>query len=168
MAASWLAVLAPERVAKLCIASAPARGLSLTRAGIRRDLAMAACFLRRGEDVEAALVDRILTRAFRETHPAEVRRIEDLVRNDPASRRTLVKQAVAGVLHDASRAVPTIQAPTLVLAGESDALLGTEPPRALSAAIPGASFEIIADSGHALTLEQPIVTATRVSRFLRS
>ena len=168
MAATWLAILAPARVAKLCIASAPARGLSLTRAGLRRDLAMAACFARSGDEVEAALVDRILSRAFREAHPDEVRRIENVVRAEPASRTALVKHAVAGVLHDARRELRRIQAPTLVLAGENDTLLGTEPARALSKAIPRATFEIIADAGHALTLEKPIVTATRVARFLLS
>ncbi len=41
----------------------------------------------------------------------------------------------------------------------------TEGPRALAKAIPAAKFEIIADSGHDLTLEQPIVTASRVAKF---
>ena len=168
MTATWLAILDPVRVAKLAIASTPARGLSLTRAGLRRDLAMAACFARTGEDVEAALVDRILSRAFRETHPDEVRRIEALVRAQPASRVALAKHAAAGVLHDARRGLSRIQAPTLVLAGENDTLLGTEPVRALAEGIPQATFEIIAESGHALTLEQPIVAATRVSTFLLS
>jgi pimeloyl-ACP methyl ester carboxylesterase len=168
MTATWLGILAPSRIAKLCIASAPARGLSLTRAGFRRDLAMAACFLRRGEDVEAALVDRIFSGAFRAAQPEEARRIQDLVRAEPASRVALLKHALAGVLHDAHRQLRSIQAPTLVLAGANDTLLGTEAPRALAAAIPKATFEIIADAGHAVALEQPIVTATRVLGFVLS
>jgi pimeloyl-ACP methyl ester carboxylesterase len=35
-------------------------------------------------------------------------------------------------------------------------------------AILGAAFQIIADCGHDLTLEQPIVTADRVSEFFLS
>ena len=168
MTATWLAILHPDRVAKLCIASAPARGLALTHAGIRRDLAMAACFARPREDVEATLVDRILSRHFRETHPDEVRRIEGLVRAEPAARATLVKHALAGVLHDARSELRRIVAPTLVLAGAHDTLLGTAAPRALAEAIPHATFEIVADAGHDLTLEQPSVTATRVARFFLS
>lgn len=168
MTATWLGILEPARIAKLCIASAPARGLSLTRAGLRRDLAMAACFLRRGGEVEAALVDRILSHAFREAHPEDARRIEDLVRAEPASRVALLKHAVAGVLHDARRQLRRIEAPTLVLGGANDTLLGTEPPRALARAIPNATFDVIADSGHAVALEQPTVTATRVLGFVLS
>lgn len=168
MIATWLAILAPTRVARLCVASAPARGLDLTRAGLRRDLALAACFARPSEHVEASLVARILSRSFREAHPDEVRRIEGIVRAEPASRIVLLKHALAAVLHDARHEVRRIESPTLVLAGQNDSLLGTEGPRALSDAIARATFEIIAGSGHALTLEQPIVTATRVSDFFLS
>jgi hypothetical protein len=97
MAATWLPILAPTRVAKLCLASTPARGLSLTHAGIRRDLALAACFARPLSEVEPHLVDRILSRRFREGHPEEVRRIERTVRAEPSTRTALIKHAVAGL-----------------------------------------------------------------------
>ncbi len=168
MAATWLAILAPTRVAKLCIASAPARGLELSHSSIRHDLALAGCFARLGKDVEAALVKRILSRPFRTAHPDEVLRIERIVRAEPGSRVALLKHALAGMLHDARRELHRIEAQTLVLAGQNDDLLGTKPSHALSDAIPHSTFEIIADSGHALTLEQPIVTATRVSQFFLS
>ncbi|MCE9573105.1 MAG: alpha/beta hydrolase [Deltaproteobacteria bacterium] len=166
MAATWLAILAPGRVGKLCLASAPARGLALTRGGLRRELALAACFARRADDVEVAVVDRILSSGFRTEHPDEVRDIERRVRAAPATRTALLKHALAGVLHDARRELAQIDAPTLVLAGERDALLGTAAPRALAAAIPRATFEVVSGAGHDLTLEQPIATATRVAGFL--
>ena len=165
MAATWLTILAPDRVARLCLASAPARGLSLTHAGLRRDLGMAACFVQPIDEVEPHLVDRILSRRFRGTHPADVRRIEEAVRAEPSTRTALLKHALAGVMHDARSGLGRIHAPTLVLAGAEDTLLGTDPPRELAAAIEGATFEILADSGHDLTLEQPLVTATRVASF---
>ena len=166
MAATWLALLAPARVAKLCLAATPARGIELTHTALRRDLALAACFARPLPEVEAHLVDRILSRRFREGHPEEVRRIERALHAQPATRTALIKHAVAAFLHDARRELHRIHAPTLVLAGQDDELLGTGPPRALAAAIPGAMFEIIAASGHDVTLEQPIAAATRVARFL--
>ncbi len=165
MAATWLDVLAPYRVIKLCLASAPARGLSLTHAGLRRDLQLAACFALPEADVEPRLVDRILSDRFRRDHPDEVGRIEGLVRAEPSTRTDLIKHGLAGVLHDARRVLGRIHAPTLVLAGENDTLLGTEPPRELAAAITGATFEIVRDSGHDITLEQPLATATRVAAF---
>ena len=165
MVATWLAILAPSRVAKLCIAAAPARGLALSRAGVGRGLSLAACLARPRAEIEAALVHRILSRHFREGHAEELQRIERLANAEPTSRIALAQLALAAALHDARGSLHLITAPTLVLAGEHDALLGTEAPRALAAAIRGASFAIIADSGHDLTLEQPAATAARVARF---
>ena len=168
MAASWLAIDAPTRVARLCIASAPARGADLSRAGILRALALAGCFLRRGEEVEGCLVDRIFSSRFRKHCPAEVRSVAQSLHANPASRVSLVKHALAGVLHDATRDLHRIAAPTLVLAGQDDSLVGTGPIRSLAQAIPHATFEIIAASGHDPTLEQPLATASRVARFFAS
>jgi pimeloyl-ACP methyl ester carboxylesterase len=165
MTATWLSILAPSRVAKLCLAATPARGLALTHSSLRRDLALAASFTLPLPEVEAHLVDRILSRRFRDSHPDEVRQIERTLRAEPSTRTALMKHALAGFLHDARRELGRIQAPTLVLAGQDDGLLGTDPPRALAAAIPGATFEIIAASGHDVTLEQPSATAARVAGF---
>jgi len=95
-----------------------------------------------------------------------VREIERRVRAEPATRSALLKHALAGVLHDARQELAQIDAPTLVLAGERDTLLGAAAPRALAAAIPRATFEVVSGAGHDLTLEQPIATATRVAQFL--
>lgn len=168
MVASWIGILAPQRVAKLCLAATPVRGIELTRAGLGRGLSLLACLARPLEDVEASLVDRILSRPFREDQPDEVRRIERLVRAETATRSDLIKLAIAGARHDARRSLHRISAPTLVLAGAHDALLGTEPPRALAGAIRGATFAVVADSGHDLTLEQPIATAARVAELFAS
>jgi 3-oxoadipate enol-lactonase len=168
MAATWLAIRAPRRVARLCIASAPARGIALTRAGLRRELALAACFLRPREAVEPCLLDRIFSTRFREEHPDEVRRLERALHAEPASRVALLEHALAGLLHDATGALDRIVAPSLVLAGEDDLLLGTESVRALARRIPRARFETIASAGHDLTLERPRETAARVVQFLLS
>lgn len=165
MVATCLAILAPARVARLCIAAAPACGLALSRAGLGRGLALAACLARPRGEIEASLIDRILSRQFRDAHPEALRRIEALANAEPSSRVALVQLALAAAMHDARGSLARITSPTLVLAGEHDALLGTAAPRALAAAIRGARFAIIADSGHDLTLEQPLTTAASVARF---
>ena len=165
MAATWLGILAPHRVARLCLASSPSRGIELSRAGLRRELGLASCFLQPRDRVEAALVDRILSRRFRDAEPEAVRRIEARIRAEPTSQTALLQHAFAGLLHDARRELHRIQAPTLILAGQDDHLLGLAAPRELASRIPGARFEVIPASGHDLTLEQPIVTATRVAEF---
>ena len=165
MVATWLAIQAPARVAKLCIASAPSRGLALSQSGLRRELGLAACFFRPLERVEVGLVFRILSRRFREHHRDEVRRIEREVRAEASTRASLLRRSIAGVLHDARSRVGAIACPTLVLCGRDDALLGTKAPGELSRAIPNATFEILEGVGHDLTLEAPRQTAERVARF---
>jgi pimeloyl-ACP methyl ester carboxylesterase len=168
MAATWLGIRTPGRVASLCIASAPACGIAVTRAGLRRELALAACFLRPRDHVEACLVFRIFSVRFREERPDEVRRLEQALLINPTTPVVLLELALAGLLHDASRELRRIEAPSLVLAGEDDVLLETEDVRALARGIPRACFEAIAFAGHDLTLEQPRATATRVADFLLS
>jgi pimeloyl-ACP methyl ester carboxylesterase len=131
MIATWLGILAPGRVQKLCIASAPARGLSCTRTGLGR-----------------------------------LRHITTVLRDDPAPYGALVELALASVLHDTEGKLHRIRAQTLVLAGQNDKVVGTDCSRVLARAIPRATFEIIPNCGHDLTLEQPHTTAERLARFL--
>lgn len=165
MTATWLARLAPRRIVRLCLAATPITGLALTYGGLRRGLALAACFARPDRDVEPALVRRVLSRQFRAAHPDELARIDRSVRATPTPRAALLRLALAGARHDARRELPQISAPTLVLAGEHDALLGPEPTRALAAALPDAVHAVIPGAGHALTLERPRAVAERVAAF---
>jgi len=166
MAATWMGIDAADRVATLCIASAPARGLDLTRAGAQRAFAMAACFARPRGEVEARLVHRTLSGRFRREHPHELHMIEAQVRVQPTSRASLVRHAIAGALHDVRGHLHRIASPCLALAGALDELVGTAAPRRLAQGIAGASFDVVAQAGHDITLEQPLASAARVARFL--
>jgi 3-oxoadipate enol-lactonase len=59
-----------------------------------------------------------------------------------------------------------IAVPTLVVAGENDTLTRPEGMREIAALIPGAKFRLVADSGHMIPIEQPIVFASLLSAFL--
>jgi pimeloyl-ACP methyl ester carboxylesterase len=62
--------------------------------------------------------------------------------------------------------LPGIHIPTLVLWGASDRVVTKDYGRAYAAAIPGATFELVAAAGHLPWLEQPAETFARVDRFL--
>jgi pimeloyl-ACP methyl ester carboxylesterase len=168
MAATWLAAMSPGRTTSLCQASTPLRGVELTNAAIRRELALAGAFAARPSAIEARLVHQTLSAPFRARDPQEVGRILDVVGRDPASPGALVRLALAGAAHDARRPVAALDVPTLVLAGEDDELLGVDPSRALAAALRRADLDVIAQAGHAITLEQPTVAATRVASFIEA
>ena len=165
MVATWLAVEFPGRVARLCLASTPPAGLDLSASGLGRGLSLATCLARPSREVQPCLVRRVLSRAVREGDPGRAGHIAAAAAGQPARRRELLKQAAAAMLHDARDDLHRVRAPTLVLAGDQDELLGAGPQRELAAAIPGARFELVPEAGHALTLEQPDRVADLVAAF---
>jgi pimeloyl-ACP methyl ester carboxylesterase len=73
-----------------------------------------------------------------------------------AGAQQLIAQNRAVMARPDRRAMlPSIQCPTLVVCGDSDALTPPECSRELAAGIPGARLEVLAGCGHLLTLEQP-------------
>lgn len=67
---------------------------------------------------------------------------------------------------DSSDLLPTITCPTLVLAGEQDALIPASMQQDYAAKIPGAQFSTIPYAGHLANLEQPEAFLQMLSGFL--
>jgi pimeloyl-ACP methyl ester carboxylesterase len=61
-----------------------------------------------------------------------------------------------------------VLAPTLVLAGASDGMIGTAPARVVAAAHPYAHLEVMSESGHRPWVEQPELFSKLVEDFLRA
>ncbi|HWM89963.1 MAG TPA: alpha/beta fold hydrolase [Thermoanaerobaculia bacterium] len=59
-----------------------------------------------------------------------------------------------------------IRSPTLILAGERDAMFPPERSRALAAAIPGARLEVVPGAPHGMVVENPDETARHLIDFL--
>jgi 3-oxoadipate enol-lactonase len=165
MVATWLAIEAPARVARLCLASTPPSGLDLSWQGVGRAASLAACLLRAPGSVQSCLVRRVLSKDVRRRQPRRAAELAQPMTGRPPRRVELLKQAAAAALHEANDRLYSITAPTLVLAGERDELIGLEPQRELARAIPGARFRIVEEAGHDLTLEAPLATAETVLRF---
>lgn len=68
----------------------------------------------------------------------------------PKSYRRFISQARACLTHDSRDRLPFIFAPTLVVGGEQDRVLGAEPSRKLASAIPGARLKMYEKWGHGL------------------
>jgi pimeloyl-ACP methyl ester carboxylesterase len=67
---------------------------------------------------------------------------------------------------DSTPTLPTIDVPTLVVAGEEDALIPVSEARALNAAIRGSRLEVIAGAGHVSNMERPAAFNHVLSEFL--
>jgi len=62
--------------------------------------------------------------------------------------------------------VPNITQPVLILCAESDPVIPLEHGRALKRTMANAKLEIVRDSGHMTTMEQPEITARMIRAFL--
>jgi pimeloyl-ACP methyl ester carboxylesterase len=67
---------------------------------------------------------------------------------------------------DATDVLAGIAVPTLVVAGEEDAIIAPEVGRELAAAIPDARFLLVERAGHLANLEQPEVVNEALLDFL--
>lgn len=75
--------------------------------------------------------------------------------------------AVALLKQADNRAIlPTVEQPTLVIAGARDAIAPIEATRAVADAVPGARHETVADAAHAAYMEQPRAYNALLRAFL--
>lgn len=67
---------------------------------------------------------------------------------------------------DQTDLLPTIPVPTLVIVGESDALIPLDVAEATAKAIPNALLEVVPGAGHVANLENPEVFNRAFAEFL--
>jgi 3-oxoadipate enol-lactonase len=103
------------------------------------------------------LVDGLLERILSEAapHHAEARlRLSGVMRATAPAGWIGALEAMKN-RRDQTDLLPTISVPTLVVVGESDALVPLEVAERMATAIPGARLEVVADAGHVANLENP-------------
>ncbi len=105
--------------------------------------------------------------AFR-ADPAGQEVIEEFVRRLKQCKRAGIKRAVLGIIDRQSVAdeLGRIRARTLVAVGADDVATTPDKSEAIAAAIDGAKLEIVPDSGHSSTLEQPEVLSRLIGEHL--
>ncbi|MBM4374990.1 MAG: alpha/beta fold hydrolase [Deltaproteobacteria bacterium] len=108
----------------------------------------------------------VLGESFAGTHPAVLDEWQDIAERYPVSRRALVFQALAARLHDASRELDAITAPTLVLSCRDDKLVPAENSRLLARGIRGSELTYFDGDSHELGATHLEPFAGRVEEFL--
>lgn len=81
-------------------------------------------------------------------------------------RDSYIKTIEATTLYDQIASVGSIDVPTLLIYGEHDSLTPPAIGAALQKDIKGSEFEVIADAGHLVNIEQPAAFNRRVLQFL--
>lgn len=114
----------------------------------------------------AAAAGAMLPRLLAEGAPEGLRReVEAMVLRQPASGSVAAQKAMAA-RPDASPDLAGIAVPTLVIAGEADAIIPADEARAMAAAIPGAQLAILPGAGHLACLEAPAAFNAVLGGFL--
>ncbi|HEX7177841.1 MAG TPA: alpha/beta fold hydrolase [Pyrinomonadaceae bacterium] len=86
--------------------------------------------------------------------PEEVEEVTALRLRHPVGELTHLAQVQAAATFDAEARVSRIEAPTLVVTGDEDAIVPPENSRHLAASIPGARLTIIEGAGHMVFIER--------------
>jgi 3-oxoadipate enol-lactonase len=98
-------------------------------------------------------VDRWFSPSFVEAQPDEVRRVSDIFVATDSRVHAAACHAFAGL--DATAALGTIRAPTLVLVGRDDYATPPAMAEVLACGIPGARLEVLEDTRHLSLIERP-------------
>lgn len=115
--------------------------------------------------VAARQFDALVGHTTRERHPDRCDRI----------RRIMAAAPVAGIVGaleammarpDSTSTLPSIDVPTLFIAGEEDSITPAADARAMQRAVPGSRVEVIPGAGHLTNLEQPDAFNAVVEDFL--
>jgi 3-oxoadipate enol-lactonase len=109
----------------------------------------------------------VAARMFPKPEQAQLRTLaaERIASNDMA---TYIRLLLAISTFNVSHRLSEITCPALVIAGDRDTTVPLRAKQFLAAHIPGARFELVADSGHATPIDQPDVFNGLVMGFVQS
>ena len=162
MVSMWMAAHAPERVDRLvlCCTSAqlgPREGWIERAATVRADGVAA---------IADAVLGRWFTPRFRDSAHGNpvVDRFRAILSSTPREGYAGCCEAIADM--DLREDLPSVTAPTLVLAGADDPATPPEHGRLIAELIPGAHFEVVSPAAHLATIERPDLTTAMILRFL--
>ena len=158
MTGMWLAAHAPERIDRLVLVCTSAH--LQTGYGERAAVVRAAGGV---EPIADVIVGRWLTQAYAEAHPDVRAWLRAMLVATPVAGYAGCCEAIDAL--DLRALLPSIAAPTLVIAGAYDVATPPEMGRAIAAAIPGARFEVV-DAAHLAAVELPDVVGRLVLEHL--
>ena len=150
MIAQHVAAGYKDRIGKLVLAVTCARPNAALHESISEWTSLAA----RGD--HTALMDSNVRRMYSQAYYRRNRWLIPVMGRltKPKSYERFFIQAEACLTHDAANRLCRIAAPTLIVGGGKDIVLGADPSREIASAIPGSALKIYPEWGHALYDEE--------------
>jgi 3-oxoadipate enol-lactonase len=155
-----LAVTVPDRVERLIVMASAARFPDPPSWKARADRV-------REEGTDFLVPSRIgawVTPGFAESHPEETERLLGMLRS--TSREGYAACCETIEAFDVRDQLPTITAPTLVIAGADDPATAPDTVRLIADGIPGARFVVVPSASHLVSAEQPEAVTAEIRQFL--
>lgn len=118
-------------------------------------------------EARANAIDAFFARRTIEERPHVVQRFAQVSMQHPAGPEILQRQMRAVAGHDTYHRLDRIVAPTLVLAGEEDALIPPVNSKILAEQIPSAELAMVPGGGHQVLVEQPQACNRAIIAFLQ-
>lgn len=155
-----LAVSVPERLDRLVVMASAARFPDPPSWKARADRV-------RAEGTEFLVASRVgawVTPAFAEAHPDETHRLLAMLRS--TSREGYAACCETLEDFDVRDRLPSVMAPTLVIAGADDPATPVETVRQIADVVPGARFTVVPEASHLVSAEQPEAVTAELRQFL--
>lgn len=105
--------------------------------------------------------------AYYDEHVEEVEQKIEMARKADTSRKAVVQQLQCLAVSEVQEPYYRIDAPTLIISGEYDALIPNCYAERMAAAIPGSEFHVIPDCGHNPVSEKPEAVLPLITEFLQ-
>jgi 3-oxoadipate enol-lactonase len=153
MVAQELAIRFPERVRALILGGTTPGGPRAFRPGGRELRALGASMA--GDRESQWLGHVVFSPEFLRSEPQRARELLAHFRRHRAPPHGAMGHWWAAVFHDTVARLGRIQAPTLVVHGERDAMAPLDNARLLAERIPGGELRLVPAAGHAYMLERP-------------
>lgn len=142
-----------QRVRALVLANT--RAGADTEAGREKRREMIALARERGAPAVAdAMITGMIGKHTRERHPELVQAVHAMLASAPVAGSIGALQAMLE-RPDSTPTLATIDVPTLIIAGDDDAIVSRQDVNAMHAAIRGSRLEVIPAAGHVSNLERP-------------
>lgn len=167
MIAQELAIRHPERVRGLVLGATTPGGPRAVRPALGELRALgAAAGGALAEPGRPWLGAMLFSAEFRREHPRRTRELLRHFAQHPAKAQGIAAHWWASVYHDTVSRLGQIQAPTLVMHGERDAMTPVANAHMLVKRIPDAELALAAGAGHAYALERPDESIEKMARWL--